>query len=92
MSVVNLSGKTVQWILRSTNSMRTAFALLPSGTNALEQKRAVSWYLGKEEHKNYLAQASYFYANPEYSQWKEKPYRDGNYCSIDMSPMIVSVC
>lgn len=77
MSVAILSGKTVQWILRSTNPMRTAFLVLPNGSKTLEQKRSVSWYLGKEEQKNFLAQASYFYSNPEYAQWKEKPFRHG---------------
>ena len=77
MSVAILSGKTVEWILRSTNPMRTAFLVLPNGSKTLEQKRSVSWYLCKEEQKNFLAQASYFYSNPEYAQWKEKPVRHG---------------
>jgi hypothetical protein len=82
MSVTALSGKSVQWILRSSNSMRTAFLLVPTLSKNVEQKRSVSWYLGKEEHRNYLSQASYFYSNPEYAQWKEKPFRNGNTKSI----------
>ena len=57
--------------------MRTAYLLLPTASKTAEQKRSISWYLGKEEHRNHLAQASYFYSNPEYAQWKEKPLRNG---------------
>ena len=94
MSVAILSGKTVQWILRSTNPMRTAFLILPNGSKTLEQKRSVSWYLGKEEHKNFLAQASYFYSNPEYAQWKEKPFRNGStsFLFFPLTKTNVAVC
>ncbi len=78
MSAAILSGKSIQWILRSSNSIRTAYLLIPITSKNVEQKRSVSWYLGKEEHRNYLSQASYFYSNPEYVQWKEKPFRNGN--------------
>jgi hypothetical protein len=77
MTAAILSGKSIQWILRSSNSIRTAYLFIPTTTN-FEQKRSISWYLGKEEHRNYLSQASYFYSNPEYAQWKEKPFRNGN--------------
>ncbi len=77
MSAAILSGKSIQWILRSTNAIRPAYLLIPTTSKNFEQKRSVSWYLGKEEHRNYLAQASYFYSNPEYAQWKEKPFRNG---------------
>lgn len=77
MSFASLSGKSVHWILRSTNPIRTGCLLLPSGSKNIEQKRSVSWYLGKEEYKNHLAQNSYFFSNPEYTQWKEKPVRNG---------------
>jgi hypothetical protein len=82
MSAAMLSNKSVQWILRSSNSIRTAYLLLPSTSKNVEQKRSVSWFLGKEEHRNYLSQASYFYSNPEYAQWKEKPFRNGNSFSV----------
>ena len=77
MSAAIRSSKSVQWILRSSNSIRTAFLLVPPASKTFEQTRSVSWYLGKEEHRNYLSQASYFYSNPEYAQWKEKPFRNG---------------
>ena len=77
MSAAILSGKSIQWILRSSNSIRAACLLLPTTSKDFDQKRSVSWYLGKEEHRNFLAQASYFYSNPEYAQWKEKPFRNG---------------
>jgi hypothetical protein len=78
-----LSSKTVQWVLRSSNPIRTAYFLLPVTSKNFEQKRSVSWFLGQEEHRNYLSQASYFYSNPEYAQWKEKPFRNGNsHCFI----------
>ena len=77
MSAAMLSGKSIAWILRSSNSLRTAYLLIPTASKNLEQKRSISWYLGKEEHRNYLSQAGYFYSNPEYAQWKEKPFRNG---------------
>lgn len=77
MSASLLNGKSIQWILRSTNSFRQAYLLIPTTSKNFEQKRSVSWYLGKEEHRNFLSQASYFYSNPEYAQWKEKPFRNG---------------
>ena len=85
MSVTILSGKSIQWILRSSNPLRTAFLLAPTTSKTVEQKRSVSWYLGKEEHRNFLSQASYFYSNPEYAQWKEKPFRNGTdgTCSLN---------
>jgi hypothetical protein len=82
MSAAILSGKSIQWILRST---RTAWLLIPTTSNNFEQKRSVSWYLGKEEHRNHLAQASYFYSNPEYAQWKEKPFRNGNMTNLNLN-------
>lgn len=78
MSVAILSGKSMQWILRASNSARAASLLLPTTSKDAQQKRSISWYLGKEEHRNFLSQASYFYSNPEYAQWKEKPFRSGN--------------
>ena len=78
MSLASLSGKSVPWILRFKSPIRTALLLLPNGSKTIEQKRSVSWYLGKEEQKNYLAQSSYFFTNPEYTQWKEKPIRNGS--------------
>ena len=83
MALAIRSGTSVQWILRSTSSMRTPLLLVPTLSNNLEQKRSVSWFMGKEENRNYLSQASYFYSNPEYAQWKEKPFRNG--MSIEMS-------
>ena len=77
MSAGILSAKSLQWILRSANSVRSACLLVPTSSTNIEQKRSVSWYLGKEEHRNHLSQASYFYSNPEYAQWKEKPFRNG---------------
>ncbi|CAF0875429.1 unnamed protein product [Rotaria sordida] len=76
MSVVMLGGKSLQWILRSSKSICNTFLLLPTTSKNVEQKRTVSWFLGTEEHQNYLSQASYFYSNPEYAQWKEKPMRN----------------
>ncbi|CAF2327250.1 unnamed protein product [Rotaria sp. Silwood2] len=76
MSVAMLSGKSLQWILRSSKSICNTFLLVPPASKNFEQKRSVSWYLGTEEHQNYLSQASYFYSNPEYAQWKEKPMRN----------------
>lgn len=77
MSAAMLTSKSIAWILRSSNSLRTAYLLIPTTSKNFEQKRSVSWYLGKEEHRNYLSQAGYFYSNPEYAQWKEKPFRNG---------------
>lgn len=88
MSVAILSGKSLQWVLRSTNAMRTALFIVPNGSKTFEQKRNVSWYLGREEHQNYLAQASYFYSNPEYSQWKEKPFRNGKLSTTRLAEIV----
>lgn len=87
MSAGILSAKSLQWILRSTPSIRSAYLLVPISSTNVEQKRSVSWFLGKEEHRNYLSQASYFYSNPEYAQWKEKPFRNGetNNCSYELT-------
>ncbi|CAF3880698.1 unnamed protein product [Rotaria magnacalcarata] len=76
MAVAMLSGKPLQWILRSSKSICNTFLLVPITSKNIEQKRSVSWFLGSEEQENYLSQASYFYSNPEYSQWKEKPLRN----------------
>ena len=73
MSATMLCSKSVRWILRSSNSL----LILPTSSKTIEQKRSISWYLGKEEHRNHLTQTHYFYSNPEYVQWKEKPIRNG---------------
>lgn len=88
-----LSGKPLQWILRSSKSVRNTLSLLPTTSNNAEQKRSVSWFLGSEEHQNHLSQASHFYSNPEYTQWKEKPFRNGiinNSCFIYL--FIIVLC
>ena len=75
---------SLQWILYSSKSICNTFLLVPTTAKNFEQKRSVSWFLGTEEHQNYLSQASYCYANPEYAQGKEKPIR--NELMVETSP------